>query len=55
MSDERIKQLIDAVINDNAESAEVAFHSFCGEKMKEILGLQQASQDIPLEDDPFEI
>ncbi len=40
MTDERIKQVIDAVINSNDESAEVAFHTYLGDKMKAILGLQ---------------
>lgn len=49
MSDERLKQLIDAVINNNDETAETAFHSFLGDKMKAVLELQRQAQatDLP--------
>lgn len=35
---EQLKQLVDAIINNNDEAAEVAFHSFAEDKMKSILG-----------------
>lgn len=37
MADNNLEKMLDAVINDNSEQAELHFHDFVAQKVKEII------------------
>jgi hypothetical protein len=52
MSKEALKQVVDAIINDKQEEAEVSFHTYLSDKMKDMLGGEyQAPVPAPAADE----
>ena len=43
---EKLTTMIDSLINKNEEEAQIAFHNYLGDKMKEELGQTSADQDL---------
>lgn len=57
MSKETLYKVVDAIINDNNEEAEVSFHTYLSGKMKAALGQEPVTpdditdEDIPADSD----
>jgi len=51
---ENLKNMIDAIIDDNSEKAEVDFHTFCTNKTKDVIGVT-SDDDEGVDDEGVEI
>lgn len=41
----KLKDMLDSLIDDNSDAAQVDFHSYLGDKMKEVAGTADVSDD----------
>ena len=50
---EKLRDMLDALIDDNSEKAQVDFHSYLNDKMKETMqGEEEPSTDDEVADEP---
>lgn len=42
---EKLRDMLDNLINDKGEQAQVDFHDYLGDKMKEVLGTAEVDTD----------
>ena len=46
---DKLRDMLDALIDDNDEKAEVDFHSYVTDKMKDTLGLNSDDDEVEVE------
>ncbi len=48
---EKLRDMLDALIDDNSETAQIDFHAYLSDKMKEVMGGESESESTQSTDD----